>query len=152
MAHLAELVIHKAGWAPHMNLTYYAPLPIMLACIEVDLAIIAASIPIFWPVIEAGIDNIFVTREVTVTTTHRRLADDDLPAQELEMTDTRSFADSETGLHGKHSVDDIDLNNAFFIKDEENMKAHGHVTHIETTASKGEGKTSLSIDRETPVV
>jgi hypothetical protein len=39
---------------------------IVLSCLEVDLAIICASMPIFWPIIEKSLSAIFVSYEVQV--------------------------------------------------------------------------------------
>ena len=56
----------------------------MLACLEIDLAIMCASVPIFWPVIEAKFSHIFVTHEVRITE-HQRLDDHGI-GYELEHT------------------------------------------------------------------
>ena len=39
---------------------------IILSCLEIDLAIICASCPIFWPIIEKSLSAIFVSYEVQV--------------------------------------------------------------------------------------
>jgi hypothetical protein len=57
---------------------------IMLSCLEIDLAIICASMPIFWPIIEKSLASIFVSYEVDVTT--ERVPDDYGLAYELEHT------------------------------------------------------------------
>jgi hypothetical protein len=46
----------------------------ILASLEIDFAIICASIPIFWPLIVKALPQIFVTKEVRVTH-HQRLPD-----------------------------------------------------------------------------
>lgn len=47
----------------------------MLAALEVDIATITASLPVFWPVLKnLSINQILVTREVKVTLEHRRLS------------------------------------------------------------------------------
>jgi hypothetical protein len=38
----------------------------VLSCLEIDLAIICASMPIFWPIIEKSLSAIFVSYEVQV--------------------------------------------------------------------------------------
>jgi len=43
----------------------------VLSALEVDIASICASIPVFWPVIRDQVLTIFVTREVKVTSTSR---------------------------------------------------------------------------------
>jgi hypothetical protein len=57
---------------------------IVLSCLEIDLAIICASMPIFWPIIEKSLAGIFVSREVDVT--EERVEDDYGLAYELEHT------------------------------------------------------------------
>jgi hypothetical protein len=57
---------------------------IVLSCLEIDLAIICASMPIFWPIIEKSLTGIFVSREIDVTEEH--IEDDYGLAYELEHT------------------------------------------------------------------
>ena len=60
-----------AGWEPHLDFTYYAPISIILACLEVDIAVLAASMPIFWPILLLAWQPILVTHEVEVTSEPR---------------------------------------------------------------------------------
>ena len=46
----------------------------MVAALEVNLATICASLPVFWPVIEQSMGWIFVTQEVHVTREVRRFS------------------------------------------------------------------------------
>lgn len=39
----------------------------VLSCLEVSLSIMAASLPVFWPMLKFELGNIVVTTEVTVT-------------------------------------------------------------------------------------
>ena len=50
-----------------MDFTFYCPISIILACLEIDTAIVAASMPVFWPMLKSGFNVIFVTREIDVT-------------------------------------------------------------------------------------
>jgi hypothetical protein len=68
---VATIVEHRATTYPTFDPTWYAPVTLIQACLEVDAASICASIPIFWPVLVAKYDQIFVTKEVTVTREHR---------------------------------------------------------------------------------
>lgn len=43
----------------------------IISCLEVDFAIICASMPIFWPTVVTNWTAIFVTKEVHVTHTDR---------------------------------------------------------------------------------
>ncbi|KAI0101073.1 hypothetical protein F4814DRAFT_104556 [Daldinia grandis] len=71
MWRLATLVEHRATTSPTFDPTWYSPISIVLGALEVNVASICASVPIFWPSLKARIDEIFVTREVTITL-HRR--------------------------------------------------------------------------------
>jgi len=64
---------------------------ILLSCLEINLAIICASMPVFWPVLEKSVSAIFVTHEVHVTE-HRRLDDtDDNDNDNYELVQSRSL-------------------------------------------------------------
>ncbi len=56
---------------PAQDPTWYAPITILLAALEVDMASICASVPIFWPVIEQQFGKIFITQEVKITSEER---------------------------------------------------------------------------------
>ncbi|KAK2047988.1 hypothetical protein LZ31DRAFT_606766 [Colletotrichum somersetense] len=75
---LVELMRSRVGTYPTLDVTWYTPLPMTLAILEIDIAAICASLPVFWPVLQSSMGAIFVTREVKITTeivdTH---ADDD---------------------------------------------------------------------------
>lgn len=60
---------------------------IILSCIEIDLAIICASMPIFWPIIEKSFAAIFVSYEVNVT--EERIHGEYGLAYELEHSKSR---------------------------------------------------------------
>lgn len=71
---LAATVQTRATTWPTFDPTWYGPKPIVLAALETDVAIISASLPVFWPVLCNLPLNIVVTREVNVTLEHRRLS------------------------------------------------------------------------------
>jgi hypothetical protein len=73
---LYTIVDTRAATKPYIDFTWWAPMSILLSCLEINLAIICASMPVFWPVLEKSVSAIFVTHEVHVTE-HRRLDDDD---------------------------------------------------------------------------
>jgi hypothetical protein len=60
----------------------------VLASLEIDLASIVASVPVFWPMLTQNWGKIFVTQEVHVTRHHRRLSGED--NFELHATPSRS--------------------------------------------------------------
>ncbi|ORY70040.1 uncharacterized protein BCR38DRAFT_520903 [Pseudomassariella vexata] len=72
---LVTIVEHRASSFPTFDPTWYAPVSVVQACLEVDAASICASMPVFWPILSASYDKIFVTREVTITHSHRRLSE-----------------------------------------------------------------------------
>ncbi|KAI1765667.1 hypothetical protein GGR53DRAFT_465140 [Hypoxylon sp. FL1150] len=69
---LTTLIEHRATTSPTFDPTWYGPLSLILGALEVNVASICASVPIFWPSLKARIDQIFVTREITITTRNRR--------------------------------------------------------------------------------
>ncbi|KAI1124114.1 hypothetical protein F5Y10DRAFT_38543 [Nemania abortiva] len=68
------IITTRAATYPVIDPTFYGPQSIVLAAIEVDLASIVASVPVFWPILTHGWGAIFVTQEVHVTRHHRRLS------------------------------------------------------------------------------
>jgi hypothetical protein len=82
---LITIVTHQAGWKPEMDFTWYAPISIIVSCLEVDTAIIAASMPVCWPQLQKYFPAIFVTHVVEITT-ERRNSNGEL---ELERADSR---------------------------------------------------------------
>ncbi|KAG6355728.1 hypothetical protein INS49_003692 [Diaporthe citri] len=72
---LASIIETRAATYPTFDPTWYGPTPIVLAALEVDVATICASLPVFWPVLQnIDMSQILVTREVKVTLEHRRLS------------------------------------------------------------------------------
>lgn len=64
---MIALSINRAGTIPVMDMTYYTPAVYIFGVLEVNLAIIAASIPTFWPALAAFATNkIFVVNEVQI--------------------------------------------------------------------------------------
>ncbi|KAF2141498.1 uncharacterized protein K452DRAFT_40256 [Aplosporella prunicola CBS 121167] len=87
---VAALVRTHAGLWPIPDPTFVGSTGIALSCLEVDVAILCASVPVFWPIISSlSFDRIFVTNEVIVRSEQRL---------------SRS-ADSETELRTYHSLD-----------------------------------------------
>jgi hypothetical protein len=66
-----------------MDFTWWYPLTLIISCIELDFAIICASVPIFWPQLTVYMAQIFVTNEVHVTR-HSRLDDDERNTRGVE--------------------------------------------------------------------
>ncbi|KAG9193102.1 hypothetical protein G6011_03137 [Alternaria panax] len=66
---------HNQSVIQSFDFTWWYPEVLIISCLEVDFAIMCASMPIFWPTVVANWSHIFVTNEVRVTH-HERLADD----------------------------------------------------------------------------
>lgn len=62
---------------------------LIFSCLEVDFAIICASIPIFWPAVKAAWGNITVTKEVIVSSESRR---DDANIDDFELDVERTVS------------------------------------------------------------
>ncbi|KAF6802826.1 integral membrane protein [Colletotrichum musicola] len=62
----------RAGTYPTLDPSWYGCVPIVLAAVEVNLATICASLPVFWPTLQSGWGKIFITKEVEVTSEIRR--------------------------------------------------------------------------------
>ncbi|KAJ4365122.1 hypothetical protein N0V83_008740 [Neocucurbitaria cava] len=56
----------RAGTFPYLDFTWLTPPMIIASCLEIDLAIICASMPIFWPMIEKSLAAIFVSYELEI--------------------------------------------------------------------------------------
>jgi hypothetical protein len=63
---LFTIVQHRAGLLPYPDFTWWSPPSFILSCLEIDLAITCASIPIFWPVVQKSLSAIFVSVEVEI--------------------------------------------------------------------------------------
>jgi len=81
-----------------MDFTYHGAIMIVLASLEVLIGILAVSMPVFWPLIEAQFHGIVVQQEVRVTSRH--VSDFD----ELEDGDAKSEHGSETALGPERSI------------------------------------------------
>ncbi|PSN68649.1 hypothetical protein BS50DRAFT_619467 [Corynespora cassiicola Philippines] len=102
---LYTIVVNRAGTHPYIDFTWWPPISIILSCLEIDLAIICASMPIFWPVIEKSFDKIFVTHEVHIVEEHRDISRSGL-AYELEHTKpvTRNASVKSASGHSRESL------------------------------------------------
>lgn len=99
---VATIVEHRATTSPTFDPTWYGPGSILLATLEVDVATICASVPVFWPVISSRIDKIFVTQEIKIERVHRfSTIEDDYELQRTSEEGgfaTRSRGTSESSL------------------------------------------------------
>ena len=61
------MVHNRAATFPTLDPSWYGCVPAVLSVLEVNLATICASLPVFWPVIKENLGKILVTREVDIT-------------------------------------------------------------------------------------
>lgn len=64
---LVTLVQNKAGTYPTLDPSWYGCTPAILSALEVNIATVCASLPVFWPVLSKNLGKILVTYEVDVT-------------------------------------------------------------------------------------
>ncbi|GKT46359.1 satratoxin biosynthesis SC1 cluster protein 4 [Colletotrichum spaethianum] len=64
----------RAGTYPTLDPSWYGCTPIVLAAVETNLATICASLPVFWPTLQKNIGQIFITKEVEITSEIRRFS------------------------------------------------------------------------------
>jgi hypothetical protein len=79
---LYSILEHRAATIPYIDFTWWSPITLILSCLEINLAITCASMPVFWPHIEKSITAIFVTHEIHMSE-HNRLDDQ---SYEMERT------------------------------------------------------------------
>jgi hypothetical protein len=84
---LQAITANQAGTYPYYDFTWHTPLMMILSCLEIHLAIMCASMPIFWPIIEKSFAAIFVQYEVNVT--EERIDNEYGLAYELEHSKSR---------------------------------------------------------------
>lgn len=78
-------VRHNSHETASLDFSWWYPLTMIFSSLEIDFAIITASIPVFWPLITNALPEIFVTREVRVTH-HQRLPDSNGAQYEMNRT------------------------------------------------------------------
>ncbi|KAL0938086.1 uncharacterized protein CTRU02_207817 [Colletotrichum truncatum] len=83
---LISLVQSKAGTYPTFDPSWFACVPIVLATVEVDLATICASLPVFWPVLEVRLKTILITREFEVLTDTRQSNNESIESQTFNLS------------------------------------------------------------------
>lgn len=70
---LVSLHDYGAGTMPTFDPSWYGAAPVVLSALEVNLAAICASLPVFWPIIKSTWEKrIVVTHEVEITRESRQ--------------------------------------------------------------------------------
>ncbi|KAF9697761.1 hypothetical protein EKO04_004531 [Ascochyta lentis] len=64
---MIALCINRAGTVPILDMSYHTPVVYIFSVLEVNIAILCASIPVFWPIISSFAANkILVVNEIVV--------------------------------------------------------------------------------------
>jgi hypothetical protein len=106
-------VKHNPKDVKNVDFTWWYPLALIFSCLEVDFAIICASMPIFWPVFVASLPQIFVTKEVIVT--HHQRLDDGIGFDERQNIFMNNGC--RDGLTGTMNQEEVDYNDQW-VKDQ----------------------------------
>lgn len=81
------------------DFTFWWPEVLIFSCLEIDFAIMCASMPIFWPTVMAAWTEIFVTHEVTVShDRNSRYTERGTYPMELQRTPSTKSHESTEGL------------------------------------------------------
>lgn len=110
--------------------TFYAPETVLLSSLEVNLASICASVPIFWPVLRRQVFRILVTKEVEITRGDR----------DSDSKDGKLVDDDDDDESGTESGGDGHYNDAF-IRDQVDPLRPGTSVGVETQVRSETAKT-----------
>ncbi|KAF2471759.1 uncharacterized protein BDR25DRAFT_367608 [Lindgomyces ingoldianus] len=128
---LYTIIVNKAATHPYIDFTWWTPVSVILSCLEIDLAIICASMPIFWPVLEKSFSHIFVTHEVHITE-HRRLNETGL---EYELDHAESRSERAGSLKSTSAVDPFKYYTDQYVIKQVDPLAQGNIgveTNVQT--------------------
>jgi len=93
---LQDTIYHNGANYPTRDPTWYGPLSILLAVLEVNIASICASIPVFWVVLRPYLGFILVTREIKI---NREDRDDGPHSKSSKSSDGRTGSEAELNAH-----------------------------------------------------
>ncbi|CAO2658584.1 Nn.00g063070.m01.CDS01 [Neocucurbitaria sp. VM-36] len=102
---LYGITVTRAGTHPYLDFTWWSPTMIILSCLEIDLAIVCASMPIFWPIIEKSLAAIFVSYELEVV---EERVDDHGLVYELEHMEGRENSLKSSGTSTQELTNEED--------------------------------------------
>lgn len=105
---LITLTDNQAGTFPTLDISWYACTSIVLSALEVNLATICASLPVFWPMIKDAISvrSITVTHEVAITREPRDFERDSQFTYNLRTGSKEAIVDSNKLQHVEEEDDD----------------------------------------------
>lgn len=103
---LGEMIHHQAGYKPYVDFSWWSPTMVLLAALEVNIAILAVSCPVFWPMIEEHFFGIVVQHEVQVTS--RQVSGfkslEDADGKSEHGSEARLAKETERAKRGKHQT------------------------------------------------
>lgn len=89
---LVSIVQTQAGTYPTLDPSWYGCTSAMLSALEVNIATVCASLPVFWPVIKENLGRIMVTYEVDVTRETRDVGGFNVLNESGELFSTKTVA------------------------------------------------------------
>ncbi|KAK4209284.1 hypothetical protein QBC37DRAFT_378203 [Rhypophila decipiens] len=104
-----ETIYYQGGFYPTHDPTWYGPRSLLLMILEVNVASICASVPIFWPVLRPLFGAIFVTREFSVKTEIREFETLDMDGKQSRGGTGGSSHDG-GGVFGTRHGSETELN------------------------------------------
>jgi len=120
---------HRVATYPVDDPTWYGPISVLLAVLEVDAASICASVPVFWPVLTQQLGKIFVTKEFAVVHEERY----DLDTVHSPTSRTGSEAELHSDLRSqpsKLSAKETHYDDAFVMRQVDPL-AQTHTSAVE---------------------
>lgn len=110
------------------DFTWWYPEVLIISCLEVDFAIMCASMPIFWPTVVASWSQIFVTKEVHVTH-HQRFDNNSTDYFEMNRQNSLRSTASTEGLTKVRSQEQEPFYNIF--RSESGKGTSAGITQVE---------------------
>ncbi|KAK1566070.1 uncharacterized protein LY79DRAFT_529490 [Colletotrichum navitas] len=139
VARYVTILQHKSATYPTIDFPWYAPVSIVLACVEVDLAMVTSSIPIFWPVIRQAFPGIFVTKEVEITCEVRRMESVELD-DDVGEEGRRSRVGSEASLRQDKPAHNARYKDEFIVNQVDPLsRSKSVVTEVKASKAKQDG-------------
>ncbi|ORY65963.1 uncharacterized protein BCR38DRAFT_456638 [Pseudomassariella vexata] len=127
---LATIIKHQAATWPIWDPTWYAPISIILAMLEIDTAAVCASVPIFWPSLSNQVSKIFVTQEIKITRETRYAHAD----EESQLTQSQhSRMGSEADLKRQESTRKMDAHyhDSYILRQVDPLRSPGESPRVE---------------------
>lgn len=146
MWRLHSIVQTRAATFPTFDPTWYGPTAIVLCSIEVSLACICASLPVFWPVLKKMLDPyIIVTHEVKITRESLR-ADEFGDSMELRRSESPESAVQDDDFLRLASLPELQMGHPVVYRNparpsqDWNVLGFEKTCHVQCRAQRGDGQ------------